>query len=95
MVVDHVLELGREVDLGAFVVGELVEELGGERRGAVLDRPGEAVFFPRDPRDRPQGLEVDRDPLHRSVAVRRRRREKSPSGSRPSPGRGLPRSAWR
>src|SRR6202162_1455997 len=76
VLVDHVLELGREVDLGALVVGEMAEELRGERRGAVLDRPRETVFLPRDPGDLPERLEVDGHAKDRSVwpdqaAVRR------------------------
>src|SRR5205085_5357780 len=49
VVVDRVHEVGGEVDLRAVVVGEVTEVLRRKGRGSVLDRPGEAVLFPRDP----------------------------------------------
>ena len=43
VVVQRVLEPGREVDLGGLDLGEVVEQLVGQRRGTVLDRARQAV----------------------------------------------------
>jgi len=59
VLVDHVLELGGEVDPQGAVVRELVEHLGRERRGAVLDDAGEAVLARASLEIARMGLEVD------------------------------------
>ncbi len=67
MVVDRVHEIGRQVDLGAVVVGEVAEVLGRQSRSAVLHRARQTVLFARDLRDGPEDLEVDGDPHDRAV----------------------------
>jgi hypothetical protein len=50
-VVEHdVLEVGGEVDLRGLDPREVAERVRGKRAGAVLDRTGEPVLLPRDPR---------------------------------------------
>src|SRR5512141_2217852 len=67
VVINHVLELGREVDLGAVVRGEAAEELRRQRGRAVLDRAREPEFLASDFRDAAQGLEIDLNALDGSV----------------------------
>ena len=67
MVEDHVLELGREVDLRAVVRGKVPEELRREGRRSVLDSAREAVLLTRHLRDGAERLEVDLDALNGAV----------------------------
>ena len=48
MLVEGVLEPGREVDLGRLHVPEPVEHLVGQGGCSVLDRPGDPVFLAAD-----------------------------------------------
>ena len=60
MLVERVLEAGGEVDLGRLDGREAMEELVGQRRGAVLDGAGQAVLAGdrRQPLERPE-VELD------------------------------------
>ena len=63
----HVLEIGRQVDLGRFGADELAEGLLRQSRGAVLDRSTQVVAIPGDPAEMQQGVEIDRNLLDRAV----------------------------
>ena len=60
VLVERVLEAGREVDLGGLDGREAVEQLVGQRRRAVLDRAGQAVLA-GDLAERAEHLEVELD----------------------------------
>src|SRR5258706_8788867 len=59
VLVHHVLEIGRQMDLAGADAREGVERIGRQRRGAVLDRAAEAVFLPRDARELLERVEID------------------------------------
>ena len=59
MLVHHVLEIGREMDLAGADARKRVERLGRQRRRAVLDRAAEAVVRPRQPRELLERLQID------------------------------------
>ena len=47
MVVDHVLKVGREMDLARANAGKRVEGVGWKRRRAVLDSARQTVLLAR------------------------------------------------
>ena len=69
MLVERVLEPGREVDLGRLDRREAVEQLVGQGRGAVLDRAGQPVLA-GDDAELAQDLEVELDLGHAAVGQR-------------------------
>ena len=69
-VVEQVLEAGREVDLRALGPREAVEQVLGQRRGAVLHRTREAVLLAREFRQRLERVEVELDLGDRAVGQR-------------------------
>ena len=58
MIEDHALELGGQMDLDGAELREAIEQLGRERRGAVLHRATDAVTLAGDPRDGLERVEV-------------------------------------
>ena len=69
MVVEQVLEAGREVDLGRLDPREVMEQVVGQRAGAVLDGAGEAVATSQLA-ELAQHLEVELDLGHAAVRQR-------------------------
>ena len=69
VLVERVLEAGREVDLGRLDRREAVEQLVGQRRGAVLDRARQAVLA-GDLAELAEDLEVELDLGHAAVRQR-------------------------
>src|SRR6202008_3677415 len=69
VIVEEVLEAGREMDLRRLDLRELMEELLGKGRGPVLDGPGETVLA-RHAREALERAEVE---LHLGHATARQR----------------------
>ena len=69
VLVERVLEPGREVDLGGLDRREAVEQLVGQRRRAVLDGAGQPVLA-GDDAELAQDLEVELDLGHAAVGQR-------------------------
>ena len=61
VLVDHVLEVGGEVNLAGADAREGVERVRRQRRRAVLDRAGKPVLLARDPRQLLERLQIDLD----------------------------------
>ena len=61
MLVDHVLEVGGEVDLARARLRERIEGIRRQRRGAVLHRAAEAVLGARDTRELLERDQVELD----------------------------------
>ncbi len=70
VLVQRVLEPGREVDLGRLDRRESVEQLVRQGRRAVLDGAGQPVVAPRDLAELAQHLEVELDLGHAAVGQR-------------------------
>jgi hypothetical protein len=70
MVEQHVLELGREMDLARAELRELDEQLRRQRGGAVLHGARESVFRARDRRAALERIEVDLHLRDRAVGQR-------------------------
>ena len=69
VLVQRVLEPGREVDLGGLDRREAVEQLVGQGRRPVLDGPGQPVLA-GDDAELAQDLEVELDLGHAAVGQR-------------------------
>ena len=79
MLVERVLEAGREVDLGRLDRREVVEQLVGQRGRAVLDGAGEPVRA-GDLAELAEDLEVELDLGDAAVRAAARRRATCRSG---------------
>ena len=70
MLVDHVLEVGREMDLAGADARKRVERLGRQRRRAVLDGAAQPVLLARHARQLLERLQIDLHVgPHRAVGV--------------------------